>query len=143
VYGWIYRKRLEGCKKEGGKLLVPQAELNRLIGLRDAGTLDDEMSKGQRKGGVRKEKKCVGKRGGNAPVDKKPDAKAAKPAKMSLEKQAAVVMTPPMYVSEPSAVIARRMVSLTSDDVRSLVQRAIALQKVCQPLGLSVYLLDV
>lgn len=78
LYKWIYGGKIIGTKKEDGRLMLPQAEMNRLIGLKDAGELEATMRAGQ------------GRHGKKAPTAKAPTAKAPKaPAKHKRSKKAA------------------------------------------------------
>ncbi|MCX7003869.1 MAG: hypothetical protein NTV22_11425 [bacterium] len=110
VYGWIYRKLIVGCKKEGGKLLVSPAEMSRLIGLRDEGTLAEVMSAGQRHGAARP-----------VPAPKR----TRKVVNPTYEYQMPVEMT--------------KMVSLSADDMVQIIRHVRELGALLNPLGIELY----
>jgi len=99
VYNWIYRQKIAGCKKAAGKLMIPQAEMNRLIGLKDDGALEAAMRAGQgshrkpKKTATAKAKKPAGKaarvkKHGPGPVTPKPAA--TKPAQAPIASAALI-----------------------------------------------------
>lgn len=147
VYGWIYRKLIVGCKKEGGKLLVSPAEMSRLIGLRDEGTLAEVMSAGQRHGAARpvpapKKENIKHRTNKVAKVVKSTPAKAAR--QLTSDPDAGGIPTYEYQVKKEIAQVVTpvemtKMVSLSANDMVQIIRHVSDLGALLNPLGIELY----
>jgi len=167
LYGWVYQGKIQGAKKGNGQLLIPAAEMTRLVELQKEGRLDEVMwhepqKAGREAGGKRRAagkvvttaKESAAGRSEGVPVRKTAEKRreavltalrVATEARVTPEQQERDLrQLAAEYVARynagllPETEHERHLVLLTRGEVAELVRWSIAAQVVADKAGMRV-----